>query len=73
MSVLLWSGWDERKPSDDVPNQEKNQYWIVYWWNRRTLCIKMWAKVFGKIEEDKMLAPKVVTIGGNVKPEQQPV
>jgi len=28
MSVLLWSGLDERKTSDDLPNQEKNQLFI---------------------------------------------
>jgi len=22
---------DEQKPNNDLPNQEKNQYWTVYW------------------------------------------
>jgi len=25
-SVLTWSGWDQQKPIEDLPNQEKNQY-----------------------------------------------
>jgi len=28
---MLWSGRDDRKPNHDLPNQEKNQYWTVYW------------------------------------------
>jgi len=36
-SVLLWSGGDEQKPNNDLPNQEKNQYRTVYWWETETL------------------------------------
>jgi len=28
--VCLWPGDERWKPSDDLPNQEKNQYWTVY-------------------------------------------
>jgi len=27
---LLWSRRDEQKPSDDLPNQEKNQHRTIY-------------------------------------------
>jgi len=36
-SAVLWSGRDERKPNIDLPNQEKNQYWRVYWWETGAL------------------------------------
>jgi len=26
-----WLGFGVCKPSDDLPNQEKNQYWCLYW------------------------------------------
>jgi len=35
--------WDERvlwTPSDDLLNQEKNQYWTVYWKNGSPLCLR---------------------------------
>jgi len=25
------------KPNSDLPNQEKNQYWTVYWWETKAL------------------------------------
>jgi len=30
------AGDDEmsKNPSDDLPNQEKNQYWTVHWWKQ---------------------------------------
>jgi len=67
MSVLLWSGWDKWKPRNDLPNQEKNQYWTVYRWKGRALHTKMGAKLSGLIEEGIMLAPRP-TRAGNEKP-----
>jgi len=31
---------DSRNPSEDLPNQEKNQYWTVYWWEAGVLYTK---------------------------------
>jgi len=25
---------ESKNPSEDLPNQEKNQYWTVYWWEQ---------------------------------------
>jgi len=29
-----------KNPSEDLPNQEKNQYWTVYWWETGPLYTK---------------------------------
>jgi len=44
-SGIIW--WKEQeqsgnlleivKPNNDLPNQEKNQYWTVYWWEMGAL------------------------------------
>jgi len=51
MSVVLWSGRDEQKPNNDLFNQEKNQYWTVYWGVTGTLCTQgrdqEWSEVNG--------------------------
>jgi len=48
VSVLLWSGWEEWKPSDDHPNWKKNWYWSLCWCKDRALYTKMWTKLSGK-------------------------
>jgi len=36
--ALVWLRW--AKTQDDLPNQEKNQYWTVYWWKGRAYMQK---------------------------------
>jgi len=60
---MLWSEGDERKPSDDPPNQEKNQNW----WKGRALYTKWKPELSGKMEEGKILAPRP-TRDGNEEP-----
>jgi len=39
-SLMLWSEESRWKPSDDLSNQEKNQYWTVHWWKGNTFYTK---------------------------------
>jgi len=31
---------ESKNPSEDLSNQEKNQYWTIYWWGTGTLYAK---------------------------------
>jgi len=56
--------WDGRKPSDDLPNQEKNQYWTVYISGKLGLYLQKERikKLSDLLEEDKL---KLAEIGMN--------
>jgi len=41
-----WNGGDASagyNSSEDLPNQEKNQYWTIYWWGSEALYTKIQA------------------------------
>jgi len=50
---------DEQKPNNDLPNQEKNQYCSVYWY-------ETWALYMYK-EDDRTSRIEAMEIGSDVK------
>jgi len=41
---------DFGKPNIDLPNQEKNQYWTVYWW-------EIWALYTQESDQELLIRP----------------
>jgi len=53
---------ESKNSSEDLPNQEKNQYWTVYWWEIGALYTK--EKVGSDQENDEPLRGKWAKTAG---------
>jgi len=52
---MLWSEKFRWKPNDDLPNEEKNQYWTVYGRKVNNLHTKGCQKNMGEMKSVKLL------------------
>jgi len=56
-------GWDERKPNNDLPNQEKKQYWTVFEGKQKLYIhkgrIKKWSDLVEKSKQKLASMPLI--------------